>query len=305
MKKIIYLIFPIALGFACGNKQAAEEAEVVNLETFKDKLSYSMGALNAKSFTENGDSDLNKLDFDLMAKGFESNLNDTDPSECRDVLKKLFGESFANFDSTYVKEGSECLGRLAAADFYKQMTQIGQLDKFDLKLLATGFRHGLKGGDTLIAEADQRQIVQDFVTDVSKIEQEKMAALDAPFMEEAKTRANTNVLESGIVIETLKAGTGGSPTMYDDVEANYILTNAQGDTLESSKVPGGQPLKINLQSVIPGWTMSFPQMKKGGVYRLFLPSDMAYKQGALCFYVEFLDFGKAGTLAPPPQPRPY
>ena len=94
--------------------------------------------------------------------------------------------------------------------------------------------------------------------------------------------------------------------MYDDVEAHYILTNAVGDTMESS-FDRGQPLKISLQSVIPGWTMSFPQLKKGGKYRLFIPSELAYKQGALCFYIELVNYGKAGTIVPaqPQGQMPY
>lgn len=298
MKKIIFLmVLPVAVIFACGEDKKTEE--VVTLETFKDKLSYAMGAANALSFANDPSGQTQKLDLELVASGFASNLNANDADACRETLRKLFGPNFDQFDSTYIKEGSECIGKLTAAELYRQMKDVDQLDKFDMKKVAIGFRHGIMKTDTLLKQEEKDKLLQDFVAEVTAQQQAKMAALDGPFLEQAKSRPNTKVIDGGIVIETIKAGTGGSPTMYDDFEAHYILTNPKGDTLESS-FDRGQTLKMNLQSVIPGWTMSFPQFKKGGKYRVFIPSDYAYKQGALCFYIEFVNFGKAGSIATPP-----
>ena len=295
MKKILLWVLPLTIVFACGEDKKAEE--VIVLKTDKDKLSYAMGAANAQTFANDESEQTKKLDFELMAKGFESNLNGNDAEACKETLKKLFGENFDKFDSTYVAAGSECLGKLTAAELYRQMKDVDQLDRFDMKMVAAGFRHGLSKSDTLLPKEEKDKILQSFVAEVTQAQQQKMAALDQPFMDEAKSRPNTTVIDGGIIIETIKAGNGGSPTMYDDVEAHYILTNPKGDTLETS-FQRGQPLKINLQSVIPGWTMSFPQMKKGGKYRVFIPSELAYKQGALSFYIELINFGKAGTIVP-------
>lgn len=305
MKKImLLLVLPVAILFACGEEKKTEE--VVKLETDKDKLSYAMGAANALSFANDPSGQTQKLDLELVASGFASNLNDNDAEACKETLRKLFGPNFDQFDSTYIKEGSECIGKLTAAELYRQMKDVDQLSKFDMKKVAIGFRHGIMKTDTLMKQEEKDKYLQEFVAEVTAQQQAKMAALDAPFLEEAKSRPNTKVIDGGIVIETIKAGTGGSPTMYDDFEAHYILTNPSGDTLESS-FDRGQTLKMNLQNVIPGWTMSFPQFKKGGKYRIFIPSDYAYKQGALCFYIEFVNYGKAGTLASPPpqQAMPY
>lgn len=297
-KNLLLLVLPVAVLFACGGDKKTED--LVKLETDKDKLSYAMGAANALSFANDPSGQTQKLDLDLVANGFADNLNDKDAEACKETLRKLFGPNFDEFDSTYIKEGSTCIGRLTAAELYRQMKDVDQLDKFDMKIVAVGFRHGIMKTDTLLTKEQKDKLLQDFVADVTAKQQVKMESLDGPFLESAKARPNTKVIDGGIVIETIKAGTGGSPTMYDDFEAHYILTNPKGDTLESS-YDRGQALKMNLQSVIPGWTMSFPQLKKGGKYRIFIPSELAYKQGALCFYIEFVDFGKAGTLAPPPQ----
>lgn len=295
MKKILIWALPLTLVFACGDDKKAEE--IIVLKTDKDKLSYAMGAANAQTFANDESEQTKKLDFDMMAQGFESNLNGNNADACKETLKKLFGENFDKFDSTYVKTGSECLGKLTAAELYRQMKDVNQLSRFDMKLVAAGFRHGLSKADTLLTKEEKDKILQAFVGEVTQAQQKKLAVLDQPFLDEAKRRPNTTVIDGGIVIETIKAGNGGSPTMYDDVEAHYILTNPKGDTLETS-FQRGQPLKINLQSVIPGWTMSFPQLKKGGKYRVFIPSELAYKQGALSFYIELVNFGKAGTIVP-------
>lgn len=295
MKKILIWALPLTLVFACGDDKKAEE--VIVLKTEKDKLSYAMGAANAQTFANDESEQTKKLDFEMMAQGFESNLNGNNADACKETLKKLFGENFDKFDSTYVKDGSECLGKLTAAELYRQMKDVDQLSRFDMKIVAAGFRHGLSKADTLMTKEEKDKVLQAFVGEVTQAQQKKLVALDQPFMDEAKSRPNTTVIDGGIIIETIKAGNGGSPTMYDDVEAHYILTNPKGDTLETS-FQRGQALKINLQSVIPGWTMSFPQLKKGGKYRIFIPSELAYKQGALSFYIELVNFGKAGTIVP-------
>jgi FKBP-type peptidyl-prolyl cis-trans isomerase len=61
-----------------------------------------------------------------------------------------------------------------------------------------------------------------------------------------------------------------------------------------------------LNGVIQGWKQSFPSLKKGGKYRLYVPAELAYgdQKGALCFYIEFINFGKAGTLVKPQPQQP-
>ncbi len=304
MKKILIWALPLTIVFACGDDKKAEE--VVELKTDKDKLSYAMGAANAQTFVNDPSGQSQKLDFVLMAKGFESNLNANNADACKETLKKLFGPDFKSYDSTYRAAGSECLGKLTAAELYRQMKDVDELSRFDMKMVAAGFRQGLNKADTLISKEEKDKILQAFVQQVTEKQTAKMAKMDAPFLDAAKKKPNTRVIDGGIVIETIKEGTGGSPTMYDDFDVNYILTNAKGDTMESS-YDAGQSLKMSLQQVIPGWTMSFPQLRKGGKYRLYIPSDLAYKQGALCFYIDFLNFGKAGTIAPqaPQGGMPY
>ncbi len=296
------LVAPLCLLFAaCGEEQKTEE--VVKLETYKDKLSYCMGADFANPIIQAG-AEADFLNFDMVATGFKDGLNDGDYSACQQTVMDAFGARFMDIDSTKIDAGSECFGKLNGSSLYSILKEVERLDQFDMEKLAIGFRHALMKSDTLVEKMERAKILQEFQTEVQTAQMEKMQKLDQPFLEKAKSVPGAKVIDGGIVIETIKEGKGGSPAMTDDVEAHYILTNPAGDTLESS-VDMGQALKINLQGVIAGWTMSFTQLKKGGKYRLYIPSDLAYGKGALCFYVELIDFGPAGTIAPPRQQQPY
>ena len=307
MKKIYYFVLPIALLLSCGNKkEGTGAADNIKLNTYKEKLSYALGAEQGKMILESGDPNLGKLDFKMIIEGFDKGFNSKDAfsNECQTTLQNLFGPYGQDFNTTYLKAGCTCLGKTVGSVFYDRWKKKGVLDKIDLAMAKIGFKHSLEKRDTLIKMEVRQKLVYDFVTDLNK-------ASGAKMMEQAKKLPNVRVLENGLIIQTLQEGTGGSPTSSDDVKADYVLTSAQGDTIESSlqykKQSGKEIPAFNLGSVIPGWTQGFPLLKKGGKYKLFVPGELAYGEQqafeSLCFYIEFHDFGKAGTLVQPPSPQ--
>lgn len=297
MKNVFFLVATVVAFVACGEK--AEE--ILKLETQKDKLSYAMGADFASPIVQAG-KEAEILDFEMVAKGFEAGLNDNDYEDCQQVMIDAFGKGFINPDSTKRKPGSDCFGKLNGSRFYQIMKEIGELDQFDMKLVARGFKDALMKSDTILDQNERVKILEDFKVKVEAKQREKLTAMDKPFMDKAKALPNTRVIDGGIVIETLKEGTGGSPNMQDDVDAHYIVTTVQGDTMDQS-FKRGESYKTSLQAVIPGWTMAFPNLKKGGKYNIYIPSDLGYGNGALKFYIEFINYGPAGTLAAPRQPQ--
>ncbi len=311
MKKLLFFV-PLLFLAACGDNETKNEAEIVNLDDDKDRLSYAFGAKNAESILT-GDPKFSQLDKEQLKSGFESNLSNVQPMDCQQTMMSLFGPYGQDFDTTYISEGSNCIGRLSASSLYTQMEQYGEIDKLNLEMVKKGFAHGLYDQDTVnLTEADQQTVLDAFFKDLeAKLMAEEQAKADkskaaAPaYWEAVKKKPNTKQVGStGIYVETIERGTGGNPTSTSDFEVNYILTDVFGDTLESSYVNGGT-LKMNLGSVIPGWTQGFPAMKKGGKYRLYIPASLAYEgqmgrpQGPLTFFIEFIDFGPAGSIATP------
>lgn len=289
------MVAPFALIFAACSEEPKTE-EVVKLETSKDKLSYCMGADFARPILQAGDV-IDFMNFEKVADGFAAALNENDYSSCNQVMLEAFGPQFMQIDSSRIDEGSECFGKLNGSQLYMVLKEVNKLEKFDLEKMAIGFRHALMKGDTLVETAERAKILQEFQDEVMAEQRMKLKEMDGPFLNAAKALPNTREIDGGIVIETIKEGKGSSPSMTDDVRAHYVVTMANGDTLESSFV-AGKPIDINLQGAFMGWRLGFPNLKKGGKYNLYLPSDMGSPQNPqpLKFYIEFIDFGPMGTF---------
>ncbi|MCH2224917.1 MAG: FKBP-type peptidyl-prolyl cis-trans isomerase [Crocinitomicaceae bacterium] len=302
MKKLLFVLPFVALLAACGEKEP-EKDEVVVLEDFADRIGYALGSINAESMKKGQIPSFDKLDINMICEGFEKNLNETNCDDCDDVLRKLFGPYGQDFDTTYLKEGSECMGRTTALAFFTDMQRMNGLEKVDLEMVKAGFRYSFEERDTLIAEQEKRQMIQDFITDLNTSSGEKMMA-------DAAARPGVEVFENGIILETIEEGTGGMPGVTDDVEVQYILTSSEGDTIQSSIDMGRMrgntdPTALSLDGgVIPGWSYALPKMKKGGKYRTWIPWELAYgAQGgkqSLCFYIELVNYGPKGSLYTPP-----
>lgn len=310
MKKAILLLPVFFLFLSCGDKKT-QDAEVVKLDSFTDKLSYSLGADHAHSISQSGDPYFDKYKIDELVKGFEEGFKNEKAFDeaCNETMRKLYGPQGQHFDTTYIKEGSNCLGKLSGIVFQASWKKKGALEKINFKKAVIGFRHGLMKIDTLVSKADQSTMIQEFFQDLNKMNGTRL-------IDKAKKLPNAKVTPSGIVLETIQEGTGPNPEKGGDILAHYILMNSMGDTLQSSfemVEKYKQPLNaFSLAGVVQGWQEGMPMMKKGGKYRLYVPFQLAYgDQGmfnpqsnsydiqpyeSLVFYIELLNCGKAGSL---------
>jgi len=121
------------------------------------------------------------------------------------------------------------------------------------------------------------------------------------FIDKPAAEKNATKTASGLVITTIKPGTGPSPTAKDKVKVHYHGTLTDGTVFDSS-VQRGEPITFPLDGVIRCWTEGVPMMKVGGKSRLVCPSELAYgdrgaggriKPGAtLVFEIELLEIVK-------------
>lgn len=127
---------------------------------------------------------------------------------------------------------------------------------------------------------------------------EKQAG-DAYLAKAAEVKGATKTA-SGLIIQTLKPGTGPSPKETDQVKVHYHGTLINGTVFDSS-VQRGEPATFPLSGVIPCWTEGLQLMKVGGKSRLICPANLAYgdrgsppiKPGStLIFDVELLEIVK-------------
>jgi FKBP-type peptidyl-prolyl cis-trans isomerase FkpA len=91
----------------------------------------------------------------------------------------------------------------------------------------------------------------------------------------AQAQGTKTTTASGIVVETLQAGSGASPKATDTVKVHYRGTFPDGREFDSS-YKRGQPTSFPLNRVIPCWTEAVQLMKPGGKVRITCPPQLAY-----------------------------
>jgi FKBP-type peptidyl-prolyl cis-trans isomerase len=124
------------------------------------------------------------------------------------------------------------------------------------------------------------------------------------FLADVKLKKGVTALPSGVLYETLQAGTGDYPKPTDTVKVNYTGTLINGTKFDSNADhDGGAPAVFPLDGVIPGWTEGIQKVNRGGKIKLYIPSALAYgprgqpptipPDSALVFEVELLDINPA------------
>jgi FKBP-type peptidyl-prolyl cis-trans isomerase len=171
-------------------------------------------------------------------------------------------------------------------------------------MVKRGYADGLYKRDTTIKEQAMRQMMNEFIVKLNEANGSKMMA-------NAKKLPGSKVYPNGIVIKTVKDGNGPLISMQNDVKVHYTLTSALGDTMESSRMPNQQgkiePLPVSVGGgIIEGWSFALQNMKKGGIYKVFIPWKLAYgeEQGrqSLCFDMEIMEIGKSGAFVQAQMP---
>jgi FKBP-type peptidyl-prolyl cis-trans isomerase FklB len=130
------------------------------------------------------------------------------------------------------------------------------------------------------------------------------------FLAANKNKPGVVALPSGLQYSVIKAGAGPKPALTDKVKVHYHGTLIDGKVFDSS-VERGEPIELNVNGVIPGWTEALQLMPVGSKWKLFIPSNLAYGDqqagplitpgSTLIFDVELLDIIKPVVSQQRPQ----
>ncbi|MEO9636142.1 MAG: FKBP-type peptidyl-prolyl cis-trans isomerase [Parasphingorhabdus sp.] len=118
---------------------------------------------------------------------------------------------------------------------------------------------------------------------------------NAEFLIENGKQADVVTTQSGLQYKVIKPGEGDSPTATDTALVKYEGTLRDGTVFDANEQT---PMPVG--GVVPGFSEALQLMQKGGEYRLWIPSDLAYGEASpgenvppnslLIFDVTLLDF---------------
>jgi FKBP-type peptidyl-prolyl cis-trans isomerase FkpA len=166
----------------------------------------------------------------------------------------------------------------------------------EIELVKAGLADGAKG------KTPAGYDPQPHFAKLQEMQTTRQAAAGKAVLDKAAAEKGAKRTASGLVITTLKEGTGATPKATDTVKVHYRGTLPNGKVFDSS-IERGEPATFALNEVIKCWTEGVQLMKVGGKAKFVCPSDIAYgERGApnggippgatLIFEVELLGIEK-------------
>jgi FKBP-type peptidyl-prolyl cis-trans isomerase len=172
---------------------------------------------------------------------------------------------------------------------------------FDYNAFLTGFKASMEGRNTRYSVEEAMELIQTAFAEIQEAKAAEGLEKSAAFLAQNATRNGVQTTASGLQYEVVKAGAGQQPVASDTVKAHYEGKLVDGTVFDSSR-ERDEPAEFQLDEVIDGWSEGIQLMKVGGVYKLYLPPDLAYGErgidgvippnSALIFEVELLSIVK-------------
>jgi FKBP-type peptidyl-prolyl cis-trans isomerase len=164
-------------------------------------------------------------------------------------------------------------GSAGKADFNPADAQLITI-KWQISRLDSDIAKAEAAKDTgqLTMAQEQKKMLQ---AELARFEQGVIQAkAGVEFLKKNATAEGVKVTPSGLQYQVIKQGTGPKPGPTDTFTASYKGTLINGDVFDQSKE--GDPLKLGVNQVIPGWTEGLQLMNVGSKYKLWIPSNLGY-----------------------------
>lgn len=157
----------------------------------------------------------------------------------------------------------------------------------DFEKLVQGLRDAIEGKDPRLSEEEMRKLIVDLKKRAREIQLRKFQELvvknaeeSEKFLEDNGKKDGVKTTESGLQYMVLREGDGVAPRAEDFVTVNYRGMFIDGREFDSSYARG-EPMTIQADGVIKGWTEALKMMKVGSKWRIFVPPHLAYGRGGL------------------------
>ncbi len=198
----------------------------------------------------------------------------------------------------------------------KQLS-IFSLSADEYEFIQQGITDVAKGQKLAVEPETYAKNISEFAKARMQAATQKQKELAKPYLENAAKEKDAQKMDSGLIYQPIKIGTGAPSKASDTVKVHYTGSLIDGKEFDSS-LKRDEPAQFPLGQVIPCWTEGVAKMKVGGKAKLICPSDIAYgDQGrpplipggaALVFEIELLDVIKEApekaTTTPKPSTKP-
>ena len=141
-----------------------------------------------------------------------------------------------------------------------------------------GFCKGIDEDSSFEFTRDEAAIIyQRFMTKREDELRKKNLAEAEAFLAENKTKEGVVTTESGLQYKIITPGDGKqSPVDGDDIECLYRGTFINGKEFDGTDLRGNEPVKFNINYVIPGWTEMLKLMSLGEKVQVWIHPKLGY-----------------------------
>lgn len=134
-----------------------------------------------------------------------------------------------------------------------------------------------KKTDKMTSEQAQEYIRHYFTEVMPKKKAEANEKLSQEFFDNAAKLSGVQKTQTGLMYVIENAGQGEKVALNDTITAHYVLSDASGKVLQSSK-ESGQPMTYTNTdgAMIKGFSEGVAMLSEGGKATLFIPYELAY-----------------------------
>jgi len=153
-----------------------------------------------------------------------------------------------------------------------------RLTPAELQLIEAGMTDGVLKNKTLVELDAYGPKIKPFADTRMAAGTAEEKKKGTAYLETIGAKPGIKKTESGLLLETVTAGTGKSPVANDKVKVNYKGMLIDGKVFDSSEKHGG-PYAVTVAGnppIIKCWNEALPLMKVGGKAKLYCPADLAY-----------------------------
>jgi FKBP-type peptidyl-prolyl cis-trans isomerase FklB len=183
----------------------------------------------------------------------------------------------------------------------------------DADIMVRGLKDVQSGATTLLTQDQMRDVLSAYQKELGLKRQQFLAAVgvtnktaEAAFLATNKNNPGVITLPDGLQYIVLNEGSGAQVESNDTVTVNYRGTLLDGSEFDSS-FKRNHPSQFPVGNVIHGWTEALLRMKVGDKWKVFIPSDLAYREqthpGITPYSMLIFEMELLGTEHPkPPAP---